>query len=427
MIAAGRLHQFLGAGLRVGGLGMRFVLMFVLARALTLESFGLFGLYVAAIQLAASLVVLDVYAQTTRQILSLQGDAVRDVLRRHWGAVVFAIAILAPLASLLFHSALPDNAWVLPALFLVHVMIDAVATDTARLLIPLGRPLVANIVVFLRTGAWSLPVIIVSELTSQQMVLITVVLWWIAGSAASVVFAVAVAGPAFRLVPKIDWSWIGRALRTSVLFFMATLAYRAVLGLDKFIVQWVLGLDELGVYTLYAGVAIGVLGIVEAGISAWRFPQLVADIQARNALGVRRKLKTFFVENAAATTAVMIALAVIFPVIAPRFLDPVFSRQMGGYFVILTGVWAYCVSLPFHYTIYGFGRDKVLLGIYLAALVVMMAWGFGVMPGMGIWAACIMLALALIFIALLRVFFALKLLRTLPVADENARGAADLP
>ena len=427
MIAAGRIHQLLGAGLRVGGLGLRFVLMFVLARALTLENFGLFGLYVAAIQLAASLVVLDVYAQTTRQILSLKGDAVRDVLRRHWGAVVLAIAALAPIASALFYASLPDNGWVLPVFFLVHVVIDAAATDTARLLIPLGRPLVANIVVFLRTGAWALPVIIASEFTDRQMDLVTVVLWWIGGSAASVVFAVAVAGSNFRLVPKIDWSWIGRALRTSVLFFMATLAFRAVLGLDKFIVQWVLGLEDLGVYTLYAGVAIGVLGIVEAGISAWRFPQLVADIQARDARGTRHKLRTFFIENASATTAVMIALAVIFPLIAPRFLDPVFSREMNGYFVVLIGVWAYCVSLPFHYTIYGFGQDRVLLGIYLAALVVMIIWGFGIMPGMGIWAACTMLALALVLIALLRVFFALKMMRTLPAAGENATGASEFP
>lgn len=427
MIAAGRIDQLLGAGFRVSGLGLRFLLMFVLARALPLESFALFGLYVAAIQLAASLVVLDVYAQTTRQVLSLQGEALREVLRRHWGAIVLAITALSPVACILFYWSLPDMGWVLPALFLLHVAIDAVATDAARLLIPLGRPLVANIVVFLRTGAWAVPVIVASELASQQMDLATVVIWWIGGSALSVVFAAIMGGGTFRLIPKIDWSWVGKALRTSVLFFMATLAFRAILGLDKFLVQWVIGLENLGVYTLYAGVAIGVLGIVEAGISAWRFPKLVSNIQAKDAVSTRKTLKSFLVENAIATSVVMAALAIIFPIVVPRFLDPVFSREMSGYFAILVGVWLYCVSLPFHYTIYGFGRDGVLLGIYVAALIVMGGWGFGVMPGMGVCGASLMLAIALSSIAVLRVFFALKLLRTLPEASENARGAADFP
>ena len=63
---------------------------------------GLFGLYWAGLQLATSLIALDVYAHSSRLLLKPEAKKYQ-IMAVHLGFLRIAIIFLAPVSTLLFY------------------------------------------------------------------------------------------------------------------------------------------------------------------------------------------------------------------------------------------------------------------------------------------------------------------------------------
>lgn len=413
MITDENRDQLAAAFLRGLTLASRFGLMFYLATELSLSQMGLFGLYWAGLQLSASLIPLDAYAQTTRLLLSENANTtLTQIIGLHFGFVIFSIVALTPIAVYLnvtFGAEL--NSWLL-LLFLCHLPLEVLATEVGRLLVPLGRPFIANVILFLRSALWFFPITIVFYLNLVPKSVEYVVFAWVIGSLAA-------AGLGLFIIRKnlsgkmrisFDPCWVKELISGSLVFFFATLLFKLLLGVDRYIVDSFYGQDIVGVYTIYASVSLGVLALVESGVSSWHYPRLVVAVRS-NGTGTKKIVQQFFIQNGIASLILMAGIVIIFPVAVKLFLSEDYYRYINTFYVMALGVFIYCLSMPFHYVVYASGRDWDLVFIYIISMFCMVIWVAFFMLSFGVEGAGAMLSISLVTIAILRFIFAFRQLR----------------
>lgn len=406
--------QVLAASLRGSTLILRFCLMFFLARNLSPEEVGIFGLYWAGLLLASSIIPLDVYAYTTRKLLSSTLFYQKSILSLHLGFILTVIFILSPLAAFLFYNSSVLISSSLLILFLLHLPLMALSQDVSRLLVPLKKPFMSNLLIFIRDASWVLPVLFFFEMEALEKNVISVIYLWLAGSLIAVLFSTYIVFDIYKkaIFPVFSISWIFKALSASGIFFAATILFRLVLGLDKFVVEHYMGIEIVAVYTLFSSVCLGVLGMIETGVSAWCYPQLVKNIQKRDLDQAKSSLFVFVYQNTVATIILMILIVLFFSFAVFYFLPVLYSRNYETFLIISLGVFLYCLSMPYHYVIYGFKKDVFLVIIYAVALCVLFVWSMFFMKYFGTMGAGMMLALSLAAIAIGRFIAASILMKT---------------
>jgi O-antigen/teichoic acid export membrane protein len=179
-----------------------------------------------------------------------------------------------------------------------------------------------------------------------------------------------------------------------------------MLGMDRFLVNGILGIEVVGVYTVQASACLGALALVESGISAWWYPRLVNEIQAGDIARASRTFKAFLRSSVGSAMLLMGAIIVVFQVAAPILINPVYSADLTGFYAMAIGVFLYAASMPYHYVLYGGGQDRKILRIYVVAAIAMAIWAVSMMKGMGVAGAGLMLGIALATIAVGRIFTA---------------------
>lgn len=371
---------------------------------------GIFSLYWAGLQLSASLMSLDVYAQTTRLILAAESK--RDFhIQRHFGFLAVSTLFLGPLAvslNMVYGSGLKEA---LLFIFIVHLVVETFATDMGRLLVPLHKPLLSNFMLFVRSAIWVYPLVFAFEVEALPQTPDVVVFAWLLGSTASLFFGFkGIASFGFSSkVPTLDMRWIKDALVAGALFILATLLFRSMLGLDRFFVNSVFDESSVAIYAVYASVVLSVLALVESGVSAWHYPKMVASIRKQDFLSVKGQMFSFFMLNAAATLVLFLSLFVIFPYLASYMLPKEYLAHYELLFYLSFGVIAYCLSMPFHYFIYGFSKDFYFLFIYSFGFIAMIVWVKYFMMDYGIVGAGVMLSISLSIIAIFRILVSVRI------------------
>lgn len=407
-------EQVLASVLRALTLGSKFILLFYLATKLNVVQMGVFTLYWAGLQLSASLIPLDVYAQTTRLILEKNSKVVLN-LQKHFGFLLLVIIFLGPIALYLNVSFGAKLDGLFFILFLVHLPAEVFATEISRLLVPLGKPLLSNFLNFIRSSAWILFVFLFFELNLIEISPVSVVSLWLVGSVLCVLLSIFIIGlNNLQLLRfSIDFIWIKAAISGGFLFLIGTLLFRSILGIDKFLVNSAYGEEVVAIYAIYSSGLLGVLALLESGISAWHYPRMVKSIRDSNFDMAKLQFKKFFLKNLLYGSFLFLVIFFVFPILVYVFLPSVYFNEISLFYVIAVGVVLYCFTMPFHYFIYGIGADKCLVLIYMLSLMFILIWFYVYMVDFGILGAGVMLSGALILISLLRVMFSFILFRKL--------------
>lgn len=421
-----RLGQAGAAGLRGISLAARFALTLGLAAIVSPAEVGIFGLYWAGMQLASSLMGLDIYATTTRELLRPGADP-SAVIRRHIGFMLLVVLVATPIATIVFRLSAPAVPTMLVAIFFLQIPVEYYCQEFSRLLVPLNRPFEATIVLFIRSALWTpLPFALIALAPRANPIVLVAVSWLLGTLSAAIVTVIMVrrATGSWNL-PRIDAGWAKSAFLSSGVFFIGSLVFRTMLGMDRFLVNGFLGLNVVGVYTVQASACLGALALVESGISAWWYPRLVNEIQAGDIKAAAHTFRTFLRNSVGSALFLMGAIIVVFQMAAPLLIDPIYSSDLRGFYAMAVGVFLYAASMPYHYVLYGGGQDRKILGIYIFAAIAMAVWAVSMMKGMGVAGAGLMLAIALATIAVGRIFTA-NLGAASRAATVHRRGAVEV-
>lgn len=360
----------LNIGLRSVTLGAKFLLIFFLAKFLEPDELGLYGLLVAAVGYALYLLGLDFYTYTTRELLKYEKSQWGGVLKNQAALTIVLYCVFLPLFMLIFiRGSLP---WWMTGWFFALLILEHLNQETMRLLIAASEPFWANIVLFLRQGSWALIIVAVMFFDDSMRNLKFVFAAWTSGCALALFLAM------WRFVlmrtagwrQKVDWRWIARGIKIALPLLVATLAVRGLFTFDRYWLESLVGLEVLGAYVLFIGLASAMGAFLDAGVYAFIYPGLIKAYQQADTAAFRIGMRRLWQQTIVLTVVFsLVAIGLIGPLL--DWLDRPLYREYEGLFPwVLLAMALYQIGMIAHYGLYAQRRDGAIVHSHVAALLV---------------------------------------------------------
>jgi O-antigen/teichoic acid export membrane protein len=340
-----------------------------LAKFLEPERFGLYGLLAATIGYAIYAVGFEFYAFSIRALIGSEAAHWRGLIRDQAAFYGVAYCVLLPLLVLLCASGLLP--WAYAPWLVLLVVLEHVAQELNRILIAIGEPVRASIVLFLRSGLWCLIVVVVMWLAPTTRTIEFVLGSWAIGAALACALGLLRISRFERSVVSsgVDWRRVIRGVRIAVPFLIASLAVRGMFTVDRYWVETSAGLEVLGAYVLFIGLAMAVLSFLDAAVVDFLYPKVVASAKQGDEPGFRRHLKTL-AANVVVGTAILVTACWLLSEPLLRWLDrSIYSEHLFLLKWLLLAVALYALSTIPHVALYARGRDNVLVLSQVAGFV----------------------------------------------------------
>lgn len=364
------LLPFLNISLRASTLLGKLLLIFFLARFLAPDEVGLYGLLAASVAYALFAVGLDFYTYSTRELLKYDRSDWGGYLKAHGALCLLLYAALVPVTLPIFYAEwLP---WTLLPWFFGLLVLEHLNQELGRIMIAVGKPLVASIILFFRSGLWAVIITVLMYFDPQWRSLERVLQAWSVGATIGLMVG------GWRLCGlgigkwqnTIDWCWVRRGVAIALPFVVATLALRGLSTLDRYWFQGMVGLDSLGAYVLFAGISSALLSFLDAGVFAFIYPALIKAFQARDHAVFARGMRKLLVQTLVLSFGfVLCALTVIHPILA--WLDkPLYMSHVYLFPWMLAGSVLYALGMIPHYGLYAQSEDKPIVRSHIISLAI---------------------------------------------------------
>lgn len=323
-------------GLRGLALVAKFSLTLFIAKFLDLEALGVYGLIAGAAVIFPIVAGLGLIRVLSRNAVSQRLAEVTRVLRLYWGvlAAMYALVGVVGLGIGVYLHQLELVSIVLLIVFLEHVN-----GDLFVLLNHLLRPLLANVLMFLRTGAWISVYMALALLFPSFRDLDVLLLFWAGGG------LLALAG--FAVAAR-DWPWLHATVggerrawffqhfNASRTLYINDIANAAAQYTDRYLVSLFMGLEFTGVYVLFWSIGNALSNLVDTGIIQISGPRLINAHAGRDGSywSVFRHLLT---ETLGISVVLAIVTGIVVKVAVPYLNQPLVADWMAVLWLILLG------------------------------------------------------------------------------------------
>lgn len=348
--------------LRAVTLLSKFLLVFFLAKYFHPQEVGAYGIFVATISLALYVLGVDFYTFNTREILNKEKDERACLVRDQFVFHCLVYTFILPL--LIFVFVYDFLEWKYIVWFYVLLVTEHLSQESYRILIVLSRPVRANFVLFLRSGAWVYLVIAVFYADQQSRDLSVVWFGWAIGVGLSLVAAAYWLRDLNWNVSRktaINWEWIKRGLLISLPFLASSLALRAIFTIDRYILKSYWGNETVGAYIFYANIGNALSAFVDAGIIAALYPKIIHAYQRNNMEKYHRLMK----DLTYGIVITSIVISAIFAISIGSILDyighGIYIAHIDSFWIILLAMVAMSLGMIPHLGLYVKRRDKLII------------------------------------------------------------------
>lgn len=385
--------------LRAVTLGSKFLLIIYLAKCLSPEKMGIYGLFTASINYSLYLLGLDYYTYANREILSRPKENWPIIIRDQ--AVFYCISYLTilPVLSLVFiYDVL---SWKYFGWFYLILTLEHLAQESYRLLVVLKQPLKAGLVFFIRAGLWAYPIIFVMMKNPETRFLTTVWGGWASGIFLCLILSSFIFyrldWSSIKRVP-INWEWIKKGIKIALPFFFSTLALRGIYTFDRYFLKYYWGESAVGVYTFYSGIANVMQYFIDAAIVVIYYPKLVSSFKLGN-------INEYLIYLRQMTFAILFAVVIIIGCLCLciwPFLNYIgktaYSENITVFWILLAANGVITLGYIPHYALYAMGRDKeIVIATFLAFFICVMLYFF-LIPYWGLGGAGMAMLISSVFI-----------------------------
>lgn len=371
------IRNMINTILRFGTLGVRFLFVFFMARYLTAASIGYYGIFTATISYALYCVGLDYYVYSTREILAVPNETRGLMIKGQASLVAIFYLALLPIAVLfLSKSHWPDH---LSWFFIPILILEHLNQEVSRILIALSEQITASIILFVRQGSWAILAVIILSLKPDSRNLDVIMLLWAGCGLAAVTLGV------WKLKQlrlggwrdSIDWAWVKRGIGVSGTFLVATLALRAVQTVDRYWIKELVGIQIVGAYVLFVGIASALMVFLDAGVFSFIYPELIDHFNKNETSLFRSKVKQMFLYASALSASFAVASVLALPYLLEWIGKSVYENELYLYFWVLTAAILNVLAMVPHYALYARSLDRPIIFSHIAALPVFIlsTWG----------------------------------------------------
>lgn len=354
--------------LRGFSIGARFLLSFLFVKYISLEFQGEYSLLLTTITMTMLVMGFDFYVYSNRFLIQNKervNFAIYNQLVLH--LITYVLLLIIFLSFRIFKI----NIDFLTFSVFFLLIFEHLGMEFFRLFIALKRPLLANIVLFIRTGVWPLYVIYLLLYKKTGITLELIVDSWLIASIASVVISgIFIYKNLLKIDLKIDRKWIWSGMGIAFFFFTSTLAQKGIEFSDRYIINSFLGAKDLGIYSFYfqlgnvANVAIYTMFI------SFMYPDILSSIDKGNKFNANnaiRKLRRYIF-------LFIISYSIAIFSILPFILDLTGKTELYEYkillFLFLIGNMFFNLSYTSHYAMMAIHKDKSLMFITIAVAII---------------------------------------------------------
>ena len=358
-------------------MGTRFLFIFFLAKYLDPALVGYYGLFTATIGYAIYFVGLDFYTYVTREIIKTP-DAKRGQLLKSQAALSGVLyLVLWPLALEFFsRSDWPGHLawWFFPILVLEHFN-----QEMSRFLVAMSEQLTASTILFVRQGSWAMAVVALMTWKPPSRDLDTVMmLWTLAG-----VTAASIGIWKLRQLrmggwsSAINWGWIKKGIKVSIVFLAATLALRGMQTIDRYWLAALGGIEMVGAYVILLGVASTLMTFLDAGVFAYAYPELIKLSHQQDHLAAKSKMRQMLLQTVLFCAAFALISWLALPHLLSWIGNPVYQKAQHWYPWLLMAMALNALSMVPHFGLYAQGQDRHIIYSHIGALLVFVlsVWG----------------------------------------------------
>lgn len=347
----------------------RFALIFSVAKLLSPEEVGLFGLMLATVSLSVLILGADYYTYAQRELLARPTEQWSFVIQHQSIAQGLLYLVLLPTQAIIFIGGWMD--WEYAIWFFVLLIFEHIAQEINRLLVAMHKQLVASWVLFIRMGLWVLVVIPLMIIFPTLQNLQTIYTAWLIGVVLAIVWGIASIQknvPVWRKHP-VDKNWIKKGFKVAGLFLMATICFKGLLTFDRYAVENLSDLQVLGVYVLYIGVVMGLYNFLDPAVFSFLYPKMLQYYQANQMQAYRQVFK----ELIWSTLFISLLLGGFIWLIMPYIIDwldkPLYGEYLASLNILILAGFLYALSMIPHYALYAMKKDKWIAASHISALV----------------------------------------------------------
>jgi O-antigen/teichoic acid export membrane protein len=349
----------------------KFILLLFIARFLSPDELGVWGIVNITIAMSILFLGLDFYVFNTRELLARENTdrilLIRDQMIFH--GLLYLIILPLLLGVFLFKII----AWKYIGWFYILLVLEHISQEMYRLLVTLSRPTMANTVLFLRSGAWIFLAIAVAYQYVSLRSLSTFWLSWLIGVAISIVLALV----SLRNMPwkaafgkPIDWPWLKKGAKIALPFFLATMSFMGIQFADRYFLQYFWGEATVGIYTFYVNIANVIHTFILTGVIMILYPRIV-EAYEKNRFD---QYKSLMNKMAIGIVGGLVILPPLAAVLITPVLDlvgkQIYAEQSSIFIIMLGTVSLLTLSYIPHYALFVRHLDKTIIWGTFAALAV---------------------------------------------------------
>lgn len=371
--------------LRLLSMGAKFLLVVVISKYLSLEQLGEYGIFVTTITLATFLLGYDFYTYSARQLIYEEDKQLIYIRDQFLFYLIFYIVIL-PLLLVVFFVGLIE--WKYLIYFYFILVFEHLSQELYRLFTSLSKPIFANFLFFIRTSIWVYYITVswYFNLTTDYG-LDTVYNYWLICSGVSVLLGFIQLSKMYDLTQlnqKINWQWIKQGIKVSTTFFIGTIAYKMIEFSDRYMIDYFLGKDSVGIYTFYSNIANALQAIVFTMVIMIYYPKMIMLYKNSKYGELKQLIKRFYIEVMFYSLLMIIVIVfLIYPLI--DFLGRAeFLLELNVLWLLLISILVLNISFVPHYILYIKNLDKLIRNITIYAVVINVMLNLVLIPYWGI-------------------------------------------
>lgn len=365
-----RFNRVINAIVRGLTLFSKFILVFFLAKYLSPEELGIYGLFFAAVAYAIYLVGFDFYIYSTREIIKKSKNEWGGVLKNQALLICGLYMFFSPLLLFVFYKKILP--WDFAFLFFILLFLEHLNQEVGRLLIAASEQISSSLVLFLRSGLWALMLVPIMYFNESSRTINSVLYAWALGGCSALCL-----GVYYILRLKIsgwriafDIQWILKGIGICIPFLISTLAIRALFTVDRYFLNSFSGLDVVGAYILFMGICNAIMSFLDAGIFSFFYPVLVKCWHDSNIREFKNVMRKFLIQ-----TVSLLVLGSVFLLMTTELLltwlgKSIYINQYYIFLWLLLSTNLYALSMIPHYGLYAQNRDRCIILSHIASLVV---------------------------------------------------------
>lgn len=392
--------------LRGASMGSKFLLMIGLSKVLKISDYGEFSLIVTTITFFIFLVGFDFYNFSHREIINNDTKKLQFIFNQFVFHTI-SYVIFIPIIYFTFLKGIISFNYFF--LFYILLILEHLGQEMFRLLNLFNKPNIANFTLFFRTALWIILLVILHTLNVIKININAILKFWIFGSLFSLIFGLAyfILKSSSNLstlknVIYLDKHWLKQGLIISYPFFLGTIAYKIIEYSDRYLIDWFLGKQQVGIYFFYSNIANMVNIVINTITITLLVPNLLRVISTNIKTDVKAYINKFSRELKLTTIVVSVFVALfIYPILL--WVDKIsFKSDLAVFFVIIIGNVFLNISLLYHFLLYGYSKDKEILKPALIAASLNIVLNIIFIPIFGIIAAGLSTLLSFMLILILK-------------------------